>query len=404
MAFQQGLSGLNTASKNLDVIGHNIANANTTGMKASRAEFADLIASTGVNVQPGIGVMVGTISQQFTQGNISVTGNTLDAAINGNGFFQLQQRDGSTAYTRAGNFKLDAQGNLVTNNGSQIMGYPVDLQTGDVTSRNLQAINLPTAGLIPAKKTEAITAEFNLDARAVIAANATPPTPISTYGTTVNVYNSQGVAQSISLYMSKTADNSWRVYTQTAADAAPVDTSVDLTFDPATGLLTAPLPAPTLTLNLFESDGSTPLDIPIDMSKTTQYGSRFQVANLVQDGYAAGELTGVSIQESGIIQARYSNGETQNMAKLALINFRNPQGLLPTGAGSWIESFGSGTPVPGEPGIGNFGAIRPGALEDSNVDLTGELVNMMTAQRAYQANAQTIKTQDQVLSTLVNMR
>ena len=144
--------------------------------------------------------------------------------------------------------------------------------------------------------------------------------------------------------------------------------------------------------------------VPLDLSKTTQYGTAFSVSNLTQDGYTAGDLTGISIDESGVITTRYSNGETQARGQLALTDFRNVQGLTQIGGGNWIQSFSSGEPVDGQPGQGKFGKTRSGALEDSNVDLTGELVNMMTAQRNYQANAQTIKTQDQILSTLVNLR
>ncbi len=179
MAFQHGLSGLNAASKNLDVIGHNIANANTTGFKASRAEFADMVASAigGANSNnAGIGVQVTAVAQQFTQGNLTVTGNTLDVAINGSGFFMLQQPDGSSAYTRAGNFKLDKNGDLKTNSGATVLGYPIDPATGLRTATVPAPLNFPSAQPIAAKQTTSITAEFNLDARAYDAAGV-PATP-----------------------------------------------------------------------------------------------------------------------------------------------------------------------------------------------------------------------------------
>ena len=213
MAFQQGLSGLNSASRNLDVIGHNIANANTVGMKSSRAEFAELYASSinsgGGN--KGIGVTVATVSQLFTQGNITVTGNDLDLTINGNGFFEVQQPNGTQAYTRSGMFKLDREGNIVNQQGGRLMGYPTD-SAGNRLSFDPQPLSLPTGAPIPARQTSAIVAEFNLDARAVVASTATPPTPITTYGTSLVAYDPQGMEVPVGLAFTKTGNNTWEVY------------------------------------------------------------------------------------------------------------------------------------------------------------------------------------------------
>lgn len=400
MGFQQGLSGLNAASRNLDVIGNNIANANTVGFKQSRTEFADLVASSiGVTSgsTAGIGVEVATIAQQFSQGNITVTGNTLDVAINGNGFFALTQTDGSAAYTRNGQFKLDKDGNLVTNQSAQVMGYPTDPLTGLRTSVTLQPIVLPTGGPIPAQQSTAITAEFNLDAEAPVAATAVPPTPRTTYGTSLNVFDSQGVAVPVNLYFEKTALNTWAVY-----DLPTGGTAVGSLVFNNSGAITTPAPGTPIALSVTGPLGA--FGVSLNVDDVTQFGSPFAVSNLTQDGYTAGELTGIRIENSGNITARYSNGQTQSAGQLALVNFRNPQGLGQLGAGVWQETFESGLPVTGAPSEGNFGALRSGSVEDANVDLTSELVNMLTAQRAYQANAQTIKTQDQVLSTLVNLR
>jgi flagellar hook protein FlgE len=418
MSFQTGLSGLNASSKSLDVIGNNIANANTVGMKSSRAEFADLVASSlgagGGGAGAGIGVAVATIAQQFSQGNINITGNSLDVAINGNGFFQVTRPDGSTAFTRDGQLKLDKDGNIITNTGAAVMGYPTNLTTGAPTGVTPQALTVPTSAPIPANATTAITAEFNLDARAVIAASATPPTPISTYGTSLTTYDSQGVALPVSLYFSKVTPTTagtdeWAVYT----DPAGVTNVGSLVFDATGALNTALTTVNTLTLSPSTYAASlTPprtsivpdFTVTVDVSKVTQFGVAFNVSNLNQDGYTAGELTGISIDPSGTITTRYSNGETQYRGQLALADFRNVQGLTPIGSGEYLETFASGQPVLGNPGIGKFGELRAGAVEESNVDLTAELVNMMTAQRNYQANAQTIKTQDQIMSTLVNLR
>lgn len=404
MAFQQGLSGLNSASRNLDVIGHNIANANTVGMKSSRGEFGELYASSvnaagGVN--SGIGVALTTVSQHFTQGNITVTGNDLDVAINGSGFFELNMPNGTVAYSRAGMFKLDSSGNIITNSGANLMGYPTT-PDGTRLSFDSQPLRLPTGGPIPARQTANILAEFNLDARAPVAATATPPTPLSTYGTSLIAYDPQGVEIPVSLSFEKIGNNSWNVYTGVnGADPAlstpfVVNFLPDGSLDPATVI-------PPLTLT-SPNDPAVTFNVNLDFGGATQYGTNFAVSDLDQDGYRPGQFIGLKIGEDGMVSGQYSNGETRAAGQIALVNFRNAQGLQPMGGGNWTATFTSGDPLHGEPGTGNFGALRSGALEDSNVDITAELVNMMTAQRTYQANAQTIKTQDQVLSTLLNMR
>ena len=351
------------------------------------------------------------------------TGNDLDVAINGAGFFQVSMPDGSTAYSRAGAFKLDRDGNIVTNDGAQLMGYPTTTD-GTRLSFEPEALKLPTSAPIGARQTENITAEMNLDARAAVAATAVPPIPLTTYGTSLVAYDAQGVEIPVALYFTKTnpgaiagnGTNTWDVFTSVNGSDPTLSTPFTLTFlsngqiDPA-----SITPAPTLTLispndptfdPLNPGDASVatnPITVTLNLDNMTQYGTRFAVSDLSQDGYTAGELTGITIEDNGVITARYSNGESQAAGQVALVNFRNVQGLAPVG-GYWIETFASGQPVRGSPGEGNFGQLRSGALEESNVDLTQELVNMMTAQRTYQANAQTIKTQDQILSTIVNLR
>ena len=387
MGFQQGLSGLNASSKNLDVIGHNIANSGTVGFKASRTEFADMVASaigTSGGTNAGIGVQVGAVAQQFTQGNITVTGNNLDVAINGNGFFILQPSNGSPhTYTRAGNFKLDDLGNLVTNSGEKLMGYPAG-------STTLAPIVFPTGAYIAPQKTGSVSAEFNLDARATVG---------TMYGTSIQVFDDLGKPITVDFEFTNTGANAWSA-TAAVAGGAPI-TLPPLSFDPSSGSITA---GATGTLNIPSPPASTAFSTSVDFSRATQYGAKFAVTDLTQTGYTAGSLTGINIGDDGRIMARYSNGVTRSEGSLALANFRNTQGLAPIGNNNWAATIESGPAVPGQPGSGNLGALRSGALEDSNVDLTAELVNMMTAQRAYQANAQTIKTQDQIMSTLVNLR
>jgi flagellar hook protein FlgE len=423
MSFQTGLSGLNASSRNLDVIGNNIANANTVGMKSSRAEFADLVASSmgaGGGGGAGIGVTVATTSQQFSQGNINITGNNMDVAINGGGFFQLTMPDGSAAYTRDGAFKLNNTGNVVTNGGAKVMGYPTDIK-GVATSNTVQALTLPTGAPIAAKATTAIGAAFNLDARAPLAAGvaavaanptavppvlavaAIPVTPRSTYGTSLTAYDTQGVPVPVSLYferdVSAAGSDKWKVFN--SLDTAVTTPLFTMEFD-ANGKL---ISAPTQDLTIATPSAATAdITATLDVSKVTQYGSAFSVSDLTQDGYTSGELVSMKIGDDGRITARYSNGQSQVAGQVALADFRNVQGLAPTGGNNWVATNASGQAVQGSPGIGKFGALTSGALEESNVDLTAELVNMMTAQRAYQANAQTIKTQDQVMSTLVNLR
>jgi flagellar hook protein FlgE len=432
MSFQTGLSGLNASSKSLDVIGNNIANANTVGMKSSRSEFADIVASSlgagggSSGGSAGIGVSVTAISQQFTQGNINITGNNLDVAVNGGGFFQVTKTNGTTAYTRDGQFKLDKDGNLLTNTGAFLMGYPTD-DTGAATSISPIKLALPTGAPIPAKATSAITAEFNLDARAKDATQAAlagmTPSPRSTYGTSISVYDPQGVASSANLYFVKTdgSINTWDVFT--GLENVPVGSTYasigQIVFD-AAGKVTAPTLASgkvglTIASGTIPSNnpnetsgfigGTNPQDIDVDLAGVTQFGANFSVTNLSQNGYTAGEFTSLNIDGKGVISTSYSNGQTlKTGGMIALSDFRNLQGLAPIGGGEYLETFKSGPVVMGQPGVGKFGELRAGAIEESNVDLTSELVNMMTAQRNYQANAQTIKTQDQIMSTLVNLR
>jgi flagellar hook protein FlgE len=407
MSFQTGLSGLNASAKNLDVIGNNIANSNTVGAKSSRTEFSAVVASAigpsggGGTGGGGIGVEVATISQQFAQGTINLTGNNLDCAINGGGFFELTLKDGSAAYTRDGQFKLDSKGNLITNSGASVMGFLPDA-TGTSYSASTSPLVIPTGAPIAAKATSAITAQFNLDARAVIAATAVPPTPYSTYGTTMNGYDAQGVAVPVKMYFIKTAADAWDMYDGDPA-GTPAGTNLGaLTFDASGNILTPTAPVNMTLTSTNPNIGA--FTVTLDVSGATQYGTTFAISDLTQDGYTAGTLTGISISEQGIVTTRYSNGQSKATGKLALADFRNVQGLQPVGQNNWVETTSSGQPIHGAPSQGNFGTINSGALEASNIDLTAELVAMMTAQRDYQSNAQTIKTQDTVLQTLVNLR
>ncbi|MDT3677577.1 MAG: flagellar hook protein FlgE [Burkholderiaceae bacterium] len=401
MSFQQGLSGLNAAARNLDVIGNNVANSNTVGAKASRAEFADIYATSlyGAGAQfNGIGVTVSGVTQQFTQGDIATTNNALDMAINGRGFFRMSDA-GEVTYTRNGQFQLDREGYLVNAQGGRLTGYPADAD-GRVMAGVPVELRLQTGDVAPkVTKTGSLTA--NLDARAEAPTNAFSVNDGSSYNgaTSIAVYDSQGAEHTVAVYFRKTAANTWDVHT--AADGT-LGGPTSFSFDPS-GKLSA-IPA-TLTVNVPDSTGAAAtFPVTIDLSKMSQFGSSFSVSELTQDGFAAGRLSGFSIASDGTVVSRYTNGKTLAQGRVVLVNFTNPQGLQPLGGNQWAETADSGSPMAGTPGAGSLGVIQSGAVEQSNVDLTAELVNMITAQRVYQANAQTIRTQDQVMQTIVNLR
>jgi len=408
MGFQYGLSGMNAASKNLDVIGHNIANANTTGFKGSRTEFSELFGSavgaSSANTT-GQGVGVSGVSRQFGQGNVSITGNNLDVAINGAGFLQLGMPDGSNAYTRAGSLQINKDGELVNQQGARVLGFPTDPTTGAVLNRSVGPIIVPIDKGIVGQKTTELTVKLNLDGKASTYDSTTDTPPYTTYSASLNIYNSQGDAIPVNLYFTKNGVNSWEVSRKVdGGDLTPISTLVydnDGKFVSQTAI--SPITAgQEITAN--EGDGTTNFTAAVDLSGTSQFASRFSVSQSSQDGFATGDLNGLSIEPDGTVRARYSNGLNLSQGKLALVKFNNAQGLASTTGGNLIETVASGGRVAGEPNSGNFGGLQSGALEDSNIDLTAELVNMMTAQRSYQANAQTLKTQDQVMSTLVNLR
>jgi flagellar hook protein FlgE len=423
MSFQQGLSGLNAASKNLEVIGNNVANANTYGEKTSRAEFADAYAaamsgSAGGNTTAGIGVQVAAVSQQFTQGNITPTGNPLDLAINGNGFFQVQDANNQTDYTRNGQFKVSPTGFIVNDQGSKLLGYTADAN-GAVIAGAAVPLQLPTSGIDPAA-TKKSTMEFNLDSRAAVTKpTAGPPidfTNEKTYNnaTSVTMYDTKGQDVAVSYYFQKTATDQWDVYATAngtsvgGTNAAPTPIG-SLTYSSDGSALVSPSPG-TISVDIpatTNAAGAATLPITgiaLDVSGATEFGSNFGVTNMVQDGFAAGSLTGVSVDTAGKLIAQYSNGQTKAAGQIELATFRNPQGLAAQGGNAWKQTAQSGGPTLGVAGDGNLGALNSGSLEESNVDLTAELVSMITAQRDYQANAQTIKTMDQAMQTLVNLR
>jgi len=425
MSFQQGLSGLNAASKQLEVIGNNVANANTVGFKQSRAEFADVFANSlsgGGGTQIGIGTNLSTVAQQFTQGNITSTNNSLDIAINGGGFFRMSN-NGAVTYSRNGQFKMDREGFIVDAGNKRLTGYAADaagaLQRGAPVD-----LRINTADLAPQATTE-IVGLVNLDSRkATPAATPFDPTDPTTYNdsTAVTVFDSLGNSHTLQTFFVKDATlaNTWQVYTTadgisttvlpaaTATLTFPANgTGVNPTSVPAspTPVTFAPLnpPVPPATVPTVPT-GAAAVTLTIDYSASTQFGSNFSINSLAQDGFSSGRLAGFNTGADGIIMGRYGNGQSRALGQVVLTSFTNPNGLQSLGGNAWSETSTSGAPLVGIPNTGSLGVLQSSAVEDSNTDLTAELVNMITAQRYYQANAQTIKTQDQVLQTLVNLR
>ena len=531
MSFQHGLSGLNAASTYLDSIGNNVANSNTVGYKSGQTIFADVYANalTGAGSnQVGIGVKIAGVVQQFTQGNITTTNNTLDIAINGNGFFRMSD-NGVVTYTRNGQFQLDSEGYIVNATGSRLTGYMVDangvLQYGAPTD-----INIDTSDLAPATTTE-VQAQLNLNSTQDVPENSPFDMNDSTTfnsSTAVTVYDTLGNSHVLQTYFVKTAANTWDVYT--VSDGVQLGTTVVAPNTVTSGAINSDItatatftdiPANTFSINgvtitnmitgtdvtsritsilsainaqttetgvtatatdesgdtvpdtitLTSADGTdveiellgveddlaaatasalsllnetgldaglaaygpvfgtlafstsgalttttplsvsipvdtgaaSPLGLTIDFTNTTQFGSAFSVNSLVQDGYTSGSLSGFSVADDGTIYGSYTNGQSATLGQVVLATFTNPNGLQPLGDNLWAETATSGQPLVNTPGAGNSGVLQSNAVEDSNVDLTEELVNMITAQRYYQSNAQTIKTQDEIMQTLVNL-
>jgi flagellar hook protein FlgE len=416
MSFQQGLSGLNGAAKNLDVIGNNIANATTVGFKSSATQFADVYATSlygAGGLQVGIGTKVADVAQQFTQGNISTTNNPLDLAISGEGFFLVNQ-GGATAYTRNGQFHLDkpntnGQSNIVNNQGQQLMGYGVDAN-GNVVTASPGPLQISFADIAPRATTSTFLVA-NLDATQTVPVPAFATNNAASYNaaTSITIYDSLGNSHALTLYFVKAAPNSWNLYGDIdGSGIANVDLGagygnpIPLTFN-SSGALTTAMPVAGVDVTVT-TGAISPLTFDLDLTGTTQFGSAFGVNSVSQDGYASGRLAGLSVAEDGTIKGRYTNSQSKVLGQVALAYFANTQGLRPIGDNLWVDSAEAGQAVIGAPGSGVLGVVQSGAVEESNVDLTAELVNLIVAQRMYQANAQTVRAQDQVLQTLVNLR
>ena len=440
MAFQQGLSGLYAASKALDVTSNNVANSATVGFKSAAAHFADVyansLAGSGASAV-GIGTSVGAVQQQFTQGNITTTNNPLDISINGGGFYRMST-NGTITYSRSGQFHLDKDGFVIDDQSRRLTGYPV--VEGTVVTSSPTDLQLSSANISPVATGTTpgggVKASLNLDSRAPAidtTAHDFDPTDTQSYNfsTATSIYDSLGNVHTLTLYAVKTATpGEWTIHSTVDGtnEANSVLSDSTLTFD-ENGQLKASTPAaaklgvasasvlldgvvtdlntalaakgkPLLPLNSAVS----PQVISIDFTGSTQFGTVSGTNSLQQDGYTSGRLTGVSVSANGIVRGNYSNGQAKDLGQVVLANFTNPNGLASLGGNQWAETSASGTALVGAPNTGTLGVLQSSAVEESNVDLTAELVNMITEQRNYQANAQSIKTQDQIMQTLVNLR
>jgi len=403
MSFEQGLSGLNAAGQNLDVIGNNIANSETAGFKSSSATFSDVFAvslgggASGMAV--GSGTQVAGVTQQFSQGSITADSNPLDVAINGSGFFRVSN-GGAISYTRNGQFQVDKNGYLIGANGQNVTGYQA--VNGAVITGVLGNLQLSQANVAPkATTTAAVGANLASTAPVLPTASLDPTNPTTyNYSTSSTAYDSLGQSHTVTYYFNKTAANGWDASVYVDGAAANGAGASSLSFDTGGNFVSSTNLVKTAAL----ANGAAPLSITMDFSKMTQTGSAFGVNSLSQDGYASGQLSGYNIGSDGTIVGNYTNGQTQRLGQIALANFTNPQGLAPLGNSMWSETASSGAALAGTPGSASLGALQSSALEGSNVDLTAQLVSMITAQRDYQANAQTIKTQDALTQTLITLR
>ena len=426
MAFQQGLSGLSASSKALDVVGNNVANSSTVGFKSASGHFSDLYAASlsgGSATQVGIGTVLSSVAQQFTQGNITSTSNALDVAINGNGFYKVT--DGSTvAYTRNGQFHTNTEGYIVNDQGFKLMGY-IATATGEIISSDPAPIQINAGNAAPQATgtTKDATMKLNLDSSAKPIDTTTNPfsstNPLSyNYSTSMTTYDTLGVEHAVRLYFVKgttaSGETPWTTYATLDGKASSTTNLGTLQFNssgtldsPTTGVINLPTtttPDWTVSTGAVSPIGTGLSHWAVNFTGSTSYSGDSTVNAATQDGYGQGALSSISISADGIIQGNYSNSQTKNLGQIVLTTFANNNGLKSLGNNLYQASVDSGQPLDGAPGAGIRGSLQSNAVEESNVDLTGELVNMITLQRNYQANAQTIKTQDSILQTLVSLR
>lgn len=453
MSFNIGLSGLYAAQKDLTVTGNNIANSATTGFKESRAEFADIYGQFRGCIQKatGAGVRLAAVTQQFHQGSLEYTQNSLDMAISGEGFFTLKDSAGSTVYSRDGAFQVDRDGYIVNNSGLRLQVYEKadnsdgyaynaagelervepDMNISDANpffTRTLTDLQLDFGGQ-SAKASTIAAVDMNLASDAPVIYESDGTTPVTfdvndpdtyNFSTSVTLYDSLGAPRNVTMFYTKTQTPlQWEVRFLMEGAANPAtsvtapqtltfdsdgnlgSTLITVDFDPMSNY--APNNGATIG-SLDQATGVATNEVDFDLSNMTQTGTQYSVNDLNQDGYTGGNLVGFTVNDRGVIFARYSNDQTAALGQVALGGFKNPQGLQQLGNNTWAQSYLSGEVVYDTAGSGRLGSIQSCALEASNVDLATELVDLIKAQRNYQANAKTISTADEMTQTILNLR
>jgi flagellar hook protein FlgE len=442
MSFNIGLSGLYAANKQLDVTGNNIANVATTGFKSSRAEFQDVYSATKLgsgSKSIGNGVTLGAVSQQFSQGDVNNTGNVLDMGIQGSGFFVLND-SGSLTYTRAGTFKVDKDGFITNSAGTaRLQGYGVDAN-GKIINGVLTDLRIDQSNLAP-KPTGAVTSSINLSSTAAVidqavVTNKFDPSKTETYSKMFStpIFDTQGNQHNMDQYVVKTGANTWDTYTLvdgrnpngsvfSAATQAPIamkfgsDGKLTTVTAPATGTTPFTVTGNTITMGtgawtpgtvtngVWTANGAAgnATGVGIDMTKTTQFNADTARSLPTQDGYATGQITNLTIDGTGTLFANFSNSKDRAIGQISLASFTNEQGLQPAGGTSWKQTFASGIAGYDTAQTGTLGSVVSNSLEDSNVNLTNELVDLIKAQSNYQANAKTISTQSTIMQTIIQM-
>lgn len=396
------VSGLSTYGNAMGVIGNNIANVGTAGFKSGRATFSDLISSSlaggAGSDQIGLGVYLNDVQTNFSQGSMTTTGNTLDLAIDGDGFYLVQNNSGANYYTRAGQFKANNLGQIVDSSGALLQGYQADTN-GNITS-TVGGITLTSSAVPPlSTTTAAILGNLNANATAPTTAFSVTDTTSYNFSTGMTLYDSLGNSHQMQLYFRKTAANAWGVYSQIDGGAAVAQTN--MTFN-AGGALTA---GGTQTVTATLTNGATsPQAMTVDLSALTQFGSPSGVVSQTQNGYSSGSLEQINIDKQGRVVAQFTNGQTRSLAQIVLSRFVNPDGLVSNGNNHFLETIESGAALSGAPTTNGLGRVLSETIEQSNVDLGKEFVDMIITQRAFQANSRAITTSDEMLQELVNLK
>ncbi len=397
------VSGLNTYGNAMSVIGNNIANVGTVGFKSSYASFADLVSASlgggSATGQVGLGVFLNGVQTSFTQGSLSNTGNTLDLAIDGNGFFGLRDTAGTVSYSRAGQFQVNRLGEIVDPSGRFLQGYQAS--TTGIILGTIGNITLSTATVAP-QATSTASVEANLNAGSTVPATAFDVTDATTYNFSngITVYDTLGAQHQLRMYYVKdAAANTWNLHSQIDGGATTAQTN--LVFN-SSGVLTGG-GAQTFTLPIA-GGGATPLTVAMNFSTITQFGSASNLTNQLQDGFTSGSFQSLSIDSEGRVAAQFTNGQTRTLAQVVLSRFTNPNGLTRSGENGFAETIDSGAPLAGAPTNNGLGRLISQTIEQSNVDLGKEFVDMIITQRAFQANSRAISTSDEMLQELVNLK